>query len=110
ENQYGVFGYGNLNTIERNSFNSNTEAGIELFSSGGNALVANDFAGNGGGIELGGQVEDTTVSRNRIQGSDEDGIWVSATARSTTIDRNVSDGNRDDGIEVDSTPAELTKN
>jgi hypothetical protein len=112
-NQYGIFGVAYRTTIQRNSFESNPEAGIELtLDSSQNSLIANDFTDNGGGIELGGQyVGDHTVSRNRIDGSHEDGIFVDALLRGTiTLDRNVVTGNGDDGIDVDTARAVITKN
>ena len=52
-----------------------------------------------------------TVSRNRIDGSHEDGIWVSLILRGTiTLDRNVVTDSGDDGIDVDTPRAVITRN
>jgi parallel beta-helix repeat protein len=112
DNAYGIFGDAHFNRIERNSFRANTEAGIELFTSGGNILIANAFVDNAGGIELEGQTSDTTVSRNRVVGSAEDGISLSGagTTGTTVIESNVSNGNGDDGIDVDTTKAVISQN
>jgi parallel beta-helix repeat protein len=111
-NGYGIFGYMNQNQIDHNLFQSNTEAGIELFSSGLNTIAANDFFDNAGGIELGGQTGYVTVSRNRVFGSDEDGISLlgSGAYGTNTFERNVSNGNGDDGIDIDTSHATITKN
>jgi parallel beta-helix repeat protein len=99
-------------TIQRNSFVSNTEAGIELtLDSSENLITANDFLDNAGAIELAGEnVGDHTVSRNRIDGSREDGIFVNAPNGTIRLERNVLTGGDDDGIDVDTPGAVITKN
>ena len=110
-NQYGIFGYGYFMTIERNLFDANSEAGIELISGIDNDLAANRLRDNGGGIELEGQTSDTAVSRNQIVDSDEDGISLSSAATGPiVIERNTTSVNGDDGIDVDSEHATITKN
>ena len=113
QNQYGIFGSGHSNTIQSNTFDSNTEAGVELTNNAAeNVLVGNTFANNGEGIELVGQADGNMVSRNRIDRTREDGIFLNAIPiRDTnTLDRNVVTRSGDDGIDLDTTHAVISHN
>jgi len=112
QNQYGVWGFGSFTRMERNTINSNIESAIELVAgSTGDLLAANDLAANGEGILVVGQSNNTTVERNRIDGSASDGIQVgSAVSGTTVLAGNISNGNGDDGIDVDTTRADISRN